>query len=145
MSGYQAPATLPVTTTGGWARPGWRDIVEEPEREGRFGPADRDELFDDYATLAIADQERCGLDIVTDGEHRRLGWIEGMTAALPGHPAARAAPPARRGRLRHAVDLRARAAARRRSSRCGTSWASTPSSPPARTGGRASASRAPTA
>ena len=31
-----------------------------------------------------------------------------MTAALPGHPAARAAPPARRGRLRHAVDLRAR-------------------------------------
>jgi 5-methyltetrahydropteroyltriglutamate--homocysteine methyltransferase len=84
MTNYEAPATLPVTTTGGWARPGWRDVVEEPERERRFGPADREELFDDYSTLAIADQERCGLDIVTDGEHRRLGWIEGMTAALPG-------------------------------------------------------------
>jgi 5-methyltetrahydropteroyltriglutamate--homocysteine methyltransferase len=82
MSTYQPPAALPVTTTGGWARPGWRDIVEEaPER---FGPADREELFDDYATLAIADQERCGLDILTDGEHRRLGWIEAMTAGLPG-------------------------------------------------------------
>jgi 5-methyltetrahydropteroyltriglutamate--homocysteine methyltransferase len=82
MSMYQPPAALPVTTTGGWARPGWRDIVEEaPER---FGPADREELFDDYATLAITDQERCGLDILTDGEHRRLGWIEAMTAGLPG-------------------------------------------------------------
>ena len=53
-------------------------------RAGRFGPADERELYDDYCRLAIADQERCGLDIVTDGEHRRRGWIENITAALPG-------------------------------------------------------------
>ena len=84
MSAYEPPATLAVTTTGGWARPGWWDIVDEAEGQGRLGPDDREELFDDYCRLAIADQEACGLDIVTDGEHRRLGWIEGITAALPG-------------------------------------------------------------
>jgi 5-methyltetrahydropteroyltriglutamate--homocysteine methyltransferase len=74
---------LAVTTTGGWARPGWWDVVEEAEAQGRFGPEDERELYDDYCRLAITDQERCGLDIVTDGEHRRRGWIENITAALP--------------------------------------------------------------
>jgi 5-methyltetrahydropteroyltriglutamate--homocysteine methyltransferase len=89
---YQYPATLPVTTTGGWSRPGWWDILAEAEAQGRFGPADRQELFDDYCRLAISDQEAAGLDALTDGEHRRLGWIEGITGSLPGiqvRPAAR--------------------------------------------------------
>jgi 5-methyltetrahydropteroyltriglutamate--homocysteine methyltransferase len=84
MSTYQYPATLPVTTTGGWARPGWWDILADAEKEDRFGPADRQELFDDYCQLAIYDQEAAGLDILTDGEHRRLGWIEGITGSMPG-------------------------------------------------------------
>jgi 5-methyltetrahydropteroyltriglutamate--homocysteine methyltransferase len=84
VSTYQFPATLPVTTTGGWARPGWWDILAEAEGQGRFGPVDRQELFDDYCRLAISDQEAAGLDILTDGEHRRLGWIEGITGSLPG-------------------------------------------------------------
>ncbi len=75
---------LAVTTTGGWARPGWWDLLEEGEAAGRFGPDDQRELYDDYCRLAIGDQEACGLDIVTDGEHRRRGWIENITAALPG-------------------------------------------------------------
>ena len=83
MSTYVPPAVLPVTTTGGWARAGWRDLIDEAD-PGRFGPSDERELLDDYCTLAIADQEWCGLDIVTDGEHRRNGWIEAMTAGLPG-------------------------------------------------------------
>ena len=74
MSDYQYPAALPVTTTGGWARPGWWDILADAEKEGRFGPADRRELLDDYCQLAINDQEMAGLDILTDGEHRRGGW-----------------------------------------------------------------------
>lgn len=84
MSTYTPPTALPVTTTGGWARPGWRDILDEPANRDRFGPEDRREVFDDYCQLAITDQEACGLDILTDGEHRRLGWIEGITAAMPG-------------------------------------------------------------
>ena len=91
MSSYEAPSALPVTTTGGWARPGWRDIIDEAPPD-RFGPSDARELLDDYCSLSIADQEACGLDILTDGEHRREGWIEGITAALPGivsHPSPR--------------------------------------------------------
>jgi 5-methyltetrahydropteroyltriglutamate--homocysteine methyltransferase len=50
----------------------------------RAASADRQELFDDYCQLAIYDQEAAGLDILTDGEHRRLGWIEGITGSMPG-------------------------------------------------------------
>ena len=40
LSDYQYPAALPVTTTGGWARPGWWDVVADGEKSGtRFGPA----------------------------------------------------------------------------------------------------------
>jgi len=79
-----ANTEVAVTTTGGWARPGWWDVVEVAEAAGRFGPDDERELYDDYCRLAIGDQEQCGLDVVTDGEHRRRGWIENITAALPG-------------------------------------------------------------
>jgi 5-methyltetrahydropteroyltriglutamate--homocysteine methyltransferase len=90
MTDYQYPATLPVTTTGGWARPGWFDILDRAglspsgALDDRFGPADRRELLDDYCQLAIRDQEDAGLDILTDGEHRRGGWIEGLTGSMPG-------------------------------------------------------------
>ena len=62
------------------------------EKAGRFGPADRQELLDDYCQLAIYDQETAGLDALTDGEHRRGGWIEGITGQMAGlalKPAAR--------------------------------------------------------
>jgi 5-methyltetrahydropteroyltriglutamate--homocysteine methyltransferase len=79
---YEYPTALPVTTTGGWARPGWWDVLaESPDR---FGPADREELLDDYCQLAINDQEAAGLDALTDGEHRRGGWIEGITGSMAG-------------------------------------------------------------
>ena len=84
MGEYTYPAALPVTTTGGWARPGWWDVVADGEKAGRFGPADRQELLDDYCQLAIYDQETAGVDILTDGEHRRGGWIEGITGQMAG-------------------------------------------------------------
>ena len=92
ISTYVVPDTLPVTMTGGWSRPGWYDILDEPANRDRFAPLDREELYDDYCRLAILDQQDCGLDIVTDGEHRRLGWIEGISSALPG---TRRVPPKR--------------------------------------------------
>src|ERR1700758_3455730 len=84
MSEYQYPTQLPVTTTGGWARPGWWDVVADGEKAGRFGPADRQELLDDYCQLAIYDPEAAGLDILTAGGHRRGGWIEGITGKMAG-------------------------------------------------------------
>ena len=81
---YAPPATLRVTTTGAWARPGWHDLLVEPEDEGRLGPADVEELYDDYARLAIQDQEECGVDILTDGEVRRRSWIRYIVKNVPG-------------------------------------------------------------
>jgi len=81
---YVAPTMLAVTTTGAWAKPGWYDLLAEAERPGRFGPEDIEELYNDYAVLAIKDQEDCDVDIVTDGETRRFGWIQRIAKALPG-------------------------------------------------------------
>lgn len=81
---YDAPKTLKVTTTGAWARPGWHDIVSQHEASGELGPEDLDELYRDYAVLAIDDQERCGLDILTDGEVRRKSWIRFIVQNVPG-------------------------------------------------------------
>ncbi len=78
------PPPLAVTTTGAWARPGWYDLLAQPERDGRFGAADLDELYDDYATLAIDDQQRCGLDILTDGEVKRKSWIRFIVKNVSG-------------------------------------------------------------
>lgn len=81
---YEAPSTLRVTTTGAWARPGWYDVVSPHESTGEFGREDLDELYTDYATLAIDDQERCGLDVLTDGEVRRKSWIRFIVQNVPG-------------------------------------------------------------
>jgi 5-methyltetrahydropteroyltriglutamate--homocysteine methyltransferase len=80
---YMAPSSLRVTTTGSWSRPGWYDLLAKSETEGRFGPEDIDELYRDYAILAIDDQERCGLDILTDGEVRRKSWIRYIVKNVP--------------------------------------------------------------
>lgn len=80
---YELPSSLRVTTTGAWARPGWYDLMAKMESDGRFGPEDIDELYRDYAILAIDDQERCGLDILTDGEVRRKSWIRYIVKNVP--------------------------------------------------------------
>jgi 5-methyltetrahydropteroyltriglutamate--homocysteine methyltransferase len=50
----------------------------------RFDPADLEEAQDDATRLAIADQERAGLDIVTDGEMRRESYSNRFATALDG-------------------------------------------------------------
>lgn len=81
---YSPPSALRVTTTGAWSRPGWHDLLVQPEGEGRFGSEDIKELYQDYALLAIRDQERCGLDILTDGEVWRKSWIRYIVKNVPG-------------------------------------------------------------
>jgi 5-methyltetrahydropteroyltriglutamate--homocysteine methyltransferase len=79
---WTPPPILPVTTTGAWARPGWHDLLA-PLEEDRFGPVDLDELYRDYAVLAIRDQEECGVDILTDGEVHRESWIRFIVKRVP--------------------------------------------------------------
>ena len=56
MSEYQYPTQLPVTTTGGWARPGWWDVVADGEKAGRFGPTDRQELLDEIGRASCRER-----------------------------------------------------------------------------------------
>jgi 5-methyltetrahydropteroyltriglutamate--homocysteine methyltransferase len=50
-----------------------------------MGPADLDEMLDDAADTAIRDMERAGLDVITDGEVRRLdGYVDSYYAIIKG-------------------------------------------------------------
>jgi 5-methyltetrahydropteroyltriglutamate--homocysteine methyltransferase len=90
-----APRLGPLATTiiGSYAQPGWYISALEAIGRGEFGDADIQEAADDAAALAIDDQERVGIDLVTDGEVRRHDFILGFYGRLEG---LRAVPPRRR-------------------------------------------------
>ena len=63
---------LPTTIIGSMPKPGWLtsewfSITEKWRLSGR----ELEEAFDDATRLALADQQRAGIDIVCDGEQRR--------------------------------------------------------------------------
>ncbi|MBO0703861.1 MAG: cobalamin-independent methionine synthase II family protein, partial [Candidatus Dormibacteraeota bacterium] len=68
-------------------------LALEGLRAGGAGEADVREAVEDAAQLAILDQERAGLDVVSDGEVRRHDFILSFYARLTG---LRETPPARR-------------------------------------------------
>jgi len=52
---------------------------------GEFGPGDLEEMFDDAVLTAVRDMEEAGIDIVTDGEARRLdGYVDSYYAVIEG-------------------------------------------------------------
>jgi methionine synthase II (cobalamin-independent) len=75
---------LPTSLVGSYAQPDW--LIDRKKLAGRFPPRVRakelwrvtpeflDQAQDDATVLAIRDQERAGLDIVTDGEMRRESY-----------------------------------------------------------------------
>ena len=66
---------LLTSVVGSHAHPGWFDHAIAAAERGEYGPADLDELLDDGVELAIRDQERAGIDVITDGEMRRAGFF----------------------------------------------------------------------
>jgi len=92
---------LPTTVIGSYPQPDW--LVDRDRLRGSLPPRVRakelwrvDERWlaeaqDDATALAIADQERAGIDIVTDGEIRRESYSNRFATALEGldvdHPA----------------------------------------------------------
>lgn len=75
---------LPTATTGAYSVPGWLTSAEERIRAGDFGQAEIREAFDDAVTVALDDQLRAGIDVVTDGEMRRVNFIMGFYQRLDG-------------------------------------------------------------
>ena len=88
---------LPTTVVGSHAKPGWWHTCKDLAEAGQWGPYDLGELLDDAADIAILDQERAGVDIITDGEARRLdGYVDGYYNIIEGIralPVARQAGP----------------------------------------------------
>lgn len=85
---------FPTSLVGSYAQPDW--LIDRPRLAGQFPPRTRArELWriaepwlkqaqDDATILAIRDQERAGLDIVTDGEARRESYSNRFATALDG-------------------------------------------------------------
>jgi 5-methyltetrahydropteroyltriglutamate--homocysteine methyltransferase len=85
---------IPTSLVGSYSQPSWlidRDKLGTrlPPRVRanelwRVDPAYLEEAQDDATRLAIEDQERAGLDIITDGEMRRESYSNRFATALDG-------------------------------------------------------------
>jgi 5-methyltetrahydropteroyltriglutamate--homocysteine methyltransferase len=84
---------LPTMGVGSYASPGWFISGRARMREGEFGPADIEEMFEDATRIAIADQIEAGLDIISDGELHRQRFVFEMFQHLQG---LKRVPPARK-------------------------------------------------
>ena len=85
---------LPTSLVGSYPQPDW--LIDRQKLAGRFPPRVRakelwrvapeflEQAQDDATILAIRDEERAGLDIVTDGEARRESYSNRFATALEG-------------------------------------------------------------
>jgi len=84
---------LPTTLVGSYPQPEW--LIDRPKLSKqvprlrmrdlwRIDEAHLEAAQDDATLLAIRDQERAGLDIVTDGEQRRESYSNRFATALDG-------------------------------------------------------------
>jgi 5-methyltetrahydropteroyltriglutamate--homocysteine methyltransferase len=85
---------LPTSLVGSYAQPDW--LINRQGLAARFPPRVRarelwrvepqflEQAQDDATLLAIRDQERAGLDIITDGEQRRESYSNRFATALEG-------------------------------------------------------------
>jgi 5-methyltetrahydropteroyltriglutamate--homocysteine methyltransferase len=85
---------FPTSLVGSYAQPEW--LIDRARLASRFPPRVRatdlwrvdprwlQEAQDDATILAVRDQERAGLDIITDGEMRRESYSNRFATALAG-------------------------------------------------------------
>jgi 5-methyltetrahydropteroyltriglutamate--homocysteine methyltransferase len=85
---------LPTSVIGSYAWPSWYVTAVEAIKADQYGPADIEETLNDAVNTAVRDQVKAGIDIITDGEMRRLGFF---TADFYGRLSGlQVAPPLRR-------------------------------------------------
>jgi 5-methyltetrahydropteroyltriglutamate--homocysteine methyltransferase len=85
---------LPTSLVGSYPQPDW--LIDRKKLAGRFPPRVRakelwrvspewlEQAQNDATLIAIRDQERAGLDIITDGEMRRESYSNRFATALEG-------------------------------------------------------------
>jgi 5-methyltetrahydropteroyltriglutamate--homocysteine methyltransferase len=75
---------LPTTVIGSYAMPSWLWTAVDEIDKGNYGRTDTQETFDDAVNIAILDQERAGVDIITDGEMRRWYFVQSFYKRMEG-------------------------------------------------------------
>ncbi|HEX2185778.1 MAG TPA: cobalamin-independent methionine synthase II family protein [Chloroflexota bacterium] len=78
------PQLLPTSVIGSHALPGWFWTALEAIKEGKYGQTDVREVMDDAVNAAVRDQERAGIDVITDGEMRRWYFVQGFYSRFTG-------------------------------------------------------------
>ena len=93
---------IATTTIGSFPRPSWLfDWGPEhrpTELVARFEGDALQEAFDDATRLILQEQDAVGLDLVTDGEQRRTGFVNHILAGMQGFDLEHRHPKAIRGR-----------------------------------------------
>lgn len=69
---------IETSVIGSHATPGWVFLADEAAQRGELGEDDRRELIQDAVTAAVEDQQRAGIDRITDGEMSRLDFNLGF-------------------------------------------------------------------
>ena len=75
---------LPTSVIGSYAYPGWLLTALEKIDQGEYGETDIREVYDDACRMAILDQERAGIDMVSDGEMRRWYFVQSFPKRMTG-------------------------------------------------------------
>lgn len=75
---------LPTTVIGSHAIPSWLWTAIDAIDAGKYGPSDVRETFDDAVNAAILDQERAGIDVISDGEMRRWYFVQSFYKRFEG-------------------------------------------------------------
>src|SRR6266446_950613 len=75
---------LLTSTVGSYAMPGWLLTAGQAMQRGEYGSHDIEETLTDATDIAINDQLKAGVDILVDGEMRRLDFVMGFYDHLQG-------------------------------------------------------------
>jgi 5-methyltetrahydropteroyltriglutamate--homocysteine methyltransferase len=74
----QMSPMLPTSVVGSHGLPGWVWLAREAMEVGRMGVLDMRELMEDATQVALLDQERAGIDVISTGEMMRVRFIIGF-------------------------------------------------------------------
>jgi len=91
------PSALTTSVVGSHAHPGWLDLAVAATERGELGPRDICEVQDDAVDMALRDQEDAGIEVVSEGEMRRVGFFTAefyrhLTGVAPLDPVRRLGP-----------------------------------------------------
>ncbi|MGH3811121.1 MAG: hypothetical protein ACRDUV_01530, partial [Pseudonocardiaceae bacterium] len=75
---------LPTTVVGSYSVPEWLERLKTDYYRNRISRSHLGEIHDMAIKAALKDQEKAGIDIVSDGELRRDNDIDYLLARIPG-------------------------------------------------------------